>query len=330
MVVTSLFPVGIRKSHISNSTCPANWWFLPRGIRKVHKRGMTQIRHLRALQAFDEAANHENLSRAADALSVTHGAVSRHIKQLEEHLGLTLFQRTASGVIKTEAGERLHALTGQVFPVLDVGLRDIRQPRDKRSITISLASSLATKWLVPRLPMFRTRHPDLEIFVDTSDDIIDFAGSDVDAALRFAAPRSDNLYWEQIAEETLVVVASPQLVKTSSKPMPPAEICKLPILSDNFDPRWPQWAERAGLTDDERLRPDVRFSDSAVMILAAIDRQGVALARKLLVIDDLQAGRLIRLDDIEIPLDRSLNFVCRMRDKDRPNLRKLRNWLHSL
>lgn len=302
-------------------------------VKRYEKKSqidMTQIRHLRALQAFDEAANRENLSRAADALLVTHGAVSRQIKQLEEYLGVTLFQRTASGVTKTEAGERLHALTRQVFPVLNAGLRDIRQPRNKRSITISLASSLATKWLVSRLPMFRKKHPELEIFLDTSDDVIDFADSDVDAALRFAKPRSDGLFWEHIAEETLVVVASPQLATGFKRPMSPTEICELPILSDTFDPRWNQWAERAGIADVGQLKPDIQFSDSAVMILAAIDRQGVALARKLLVSDDLQAGRLVRLDGVEIPLDRSLNLVCRTRDKDRPNLQKLRAWLHSL
>ena len=297
---------------------------------KVHKIGMSQIRHLRALHAFDETAKYGNISRAAEALSVTHGAVSRQIKQLEEYLGSTLFQRTANGVVKTEAGERLHRVTGQVFPLLDAGLREIKHPGDKRSITISLASSLATKWLVSRLPMFRFKHPELEIFLDTSDEIIDFANSEVDAALRFAAPRSDGHYWEWIADETLIVVASPELVKEFSKPMLPEEICKLPILSDNFDPKWLEWAKRAGLTGEECLSPDIRFNDSAVMILAAIDRQGVALVRKLLVNDDLETGRLVRLDDVELPLDRSLNFVCRMRDKDRPNTRKLRTWLNSL
>ena len=82
--------------------------------------------------------------------------------------------------------------------------------------------------------------------------------------------------------------------------------------------------------DEICLKPDIRFKDSAVMISAAIDGQGVALARKLLVGDDLTAGHLVRLDNTEILLGRCLSFVCRQRDKDRPNLRKLREWLHTL
>ena len=292
---------------------------------------MGQIRHLRALQAFDSAATYLNLSRAAEALSVTQGAISRQIKQLEEYLGATLFRRTSNGVTKTEAGERLHAMTRQAFTALEIGVNEVRQSPDRQSLTISLPASLATKWLVPRLPMFRSQHPRLEIFLDTSDNLVDFASSDVDAALRFAKPQADGLFREQIASETLIVVASPRLVGSVARPMLPDKICRLPILSDDFDPRWPEWADMVGKEVDEIcLKPDIRFKDSAVMISAAIDGQGVALARKLLVGDDLTAGRLVRLDDTEILLGRCLSFVCRQRDKDRPNLRKLREWLHTL
>ncbi len=233
--------------------------------------------------------------------------------------------------MKTETGERLHLVTQQAFGVLERGLGEIRQPADKRSLTISLASALAIKWLVPRLPMFRSLHPRLDIFLDTSDNIVDFADSDVDAALRFTKPLSDGLFRELIVVEALIVVASPRLVESIALPMLAKDICRLPILSDDFDPQWPKWAEVAGIQmTDNCLKPDIRFKDSAVMISAAIDGQGVALARKLLVADDLAAGRLVQLDETEIPLERSLSFVCRQRDKDHPNLRKLRNWLHSL
>ncbi len=292
---------------------------------------MSQIRHLRALQAFNTAATFQNLSHAAGALSVTQGAVSRQIKQLEEHLGVTLFRRTSNGVVKTETGERLHIVTQQAFGVLELGLGEIRQPPNKRSLTISMASALAIKWLVPRLPMFRSQHPRLEIFLDTSDNIVDLSDSDVDVALRFTKPQSDDLFREVIVAEALIVVASPRLVEGIARPMPAEDICRLPILSDNFDPQWPKWAEAAGQQmADSSLKPGIRFKDSAVMLSAAIDGQGVALARKLLVADDLAAGRLVQLDETEIPLERSLSFVCRQRDKDHPNLRKLRNWLHTL
>ncbi len=292
---------------------------------------MSKIRHLRALQAFDSAAAYQNLSRAADALSVTQGAVSRQIKQLEDYLGIALFRRTSNGVVKTAAGERLHLLTGEVFARLENGLAEFIEPKDTRSLTISLTSSLATKWLVSRLPMFRSQYPLVEIFLDTSDELIDFETSEVDAALRFTIPQADGLFWEQITTEALVVVASPNLIKNMSQPLTAEEICQLPILADDFDNKWPEWLNIIGhKVVDDYLKPDIRFKDSTVMISAVINGQGIALARELLVADDLAMGLLVRLDEIQVPLKRTLSFVCRRRDKVSPNLIKLRKWLATI
>ena len=116
---------------------------------------MKPIRHLRALQAFDAAATTSNLSKAAKILGVTHGAVSRQIKQLEQYVGLSLFDRNPSGVTKTSAGNQLHVATSQSFSILEAGLQNIGPARDHRSVTISVSMSLVIKWLVPRLPEFR-------------------------------------------------------------------------------------------------------------------------------------------------------------------------------
>ncbi|TQV87019.1 LysR substrate-binding domain-containing protein [Aliikangiella coralliicola] len=292
---------------------------------------MSKIRHLRALQAFDSAATHRSLSRAAEELSVTQGAVSRQIKQLEEYLGVKLFKRTSTGVEKTLAGDKLHLMTGQAFTLLEKGLIEFVQPKTNKSLTISLTSSLATKWLVPRLSSFRAQNPQVEIFLDTSDELIDFDISEVDAALRFAIPENNGLFWEQLTAESLIVVASPNLVTDKTLPLTPKEICQLPILVDDFDDRWLDWLAIVGHdVSGNYLKPDMRFKDSTVMISAVINGQGIALARELLVADDLAEGLLVRLDDVQVPLDRSLNFVCRQRDKASPNLVKLRKWLMAI
>ena len=98
---------------------------------------MNQIPHLRALQAFDAVASHSSLSRAAEALGVTHGAVSRQIKQLEVYLGVPLLHRRPNGVATTAAGEQLHRATRQAFSALQIGLRGVMRSRDGRSVTIS-------------------------------------------------------------------------------------------------------------------------------------------------------------------------------------------------
>ena len=291
---------------------------------------MNEIRHLRALQAFDAAATHSSLSKAAEALGVTHGAVSRQIKQLEHYLGVALLHRHPKGVEKTNPGERLHGATREAFSALRTGLRDVKRSRDKRTVTISLSASLATKWLVPRLPAFRAKYPGIALFLDTNDEMIDFDESEVDVALRYGIPNWGDLHCERLVDEALIVVAAPSLVVNEKLPMTPSAIARLPLLHDQFDPAWGKWADSAELESTELGTADLKYRDSAVLITAAIDGQGVALARRLLVSDDLDTGRIVRLDATSIPLDRALYFVCRAGDQDTTPVRSLRNWLFSL
>ena len=291
---------------------------------------MGDVRHLRALQAFDAAATHSNLSKAAESLGVTHGAVSRQIKQLEQYLGVSLLHRRPNGVETTDAGERLHAATRQAFSALLTGVRGVRRVRDGRSVAISLSASLATKWLVSRLPAFRAQHPGVAMFLDTNDEVIDFDDSDVDVALRYGVPNWGDLHCEHLVDEDLLVVASPLLVANETLPMTPAAIARLPLLHDHFNPAWDNWADAVGSDRSQIASANVEFRDSAVLITAAIDGQGVALARRLLVADDLEAARIVRLDATTISLGRALYFVCRAGDQDRAAIRSLRNWLFSL
>lgn len=291
---------------------------------------MTEVRHLRALQAFDVAATQGSLSKAAETLGVTHGAVSRQIKQLEHYVGAPLLLRHPSGVQKTEMGEQLHAATRQAFSALEIGLRSVRRSRQDRSVTVSLSASLAIKWLVPKLPEFRTANPGVGLFLDTNDDIIEFDRSEVDVALRYGVGGWSDLYCERLREEELIVVAAPTLVAGKELPLRPSAIAELPLLQDEFNPAWDEWAEAAGLKPSDLTSEGLKFKDSAVLIAAAIDGQGVALARRILMEDDLRSKRLMRLDSISIPLDRALYFVCRPGEQDRPAIRAFRNWLVSL
>jgi LysR family glycine cleavage system transcriptional activator len=291
---------------------------------------MEPIRHLRALQAFDIAATTSNLSKAAKMLGVTHGAVSRQIKQLEQYFGLLLFYRRPNGVEKTNAGNQLHIATRQAFPMLEVGVQNVKSIRDHRSVTISLSISLAIKWLVPRLPEFRQKFPGIEVYLDTNDDVVDLDNSEVDIALRFGEPDLGGLHYEFLTEEELIVVASPTLVADKNLPMTPESIVRLPLLQDEFTPAWDKWAGLVGLDSSQLVSAKVNFMNSAVLVAAVIESQGVALVRRLLLDDDLKAGRLRRLDDTAVSLDSSLYFVCRNGDQHREPIRSLKNWLFSI
>ena len=112
--------------------------------------------------------------------------------------------------------------------------------------------------------------------------------------------------------------------------MAPAAIARLPLLRDQFNEAWDSWAKLVGLEHSLMTSGDIKFADSAVLIAAAIEGQGVALARRLLVGDDLRLGRVVRLDTSSVLLDRGLYFVCRNGDQDRMPIRLLKDWLFSL
>ncbi|WP_422377775.1 LysR substrate-binding domain-containing protein [Roseibium sp.] len=286
---------------------------------------MAHVRHLRALQAFNAAAERSNLSKAAEDLGVTHGAVSRQIKQLEQYLDVVLLRRLPSGVELTEAGTRLHLATRQAFGILEQGIEKTRRARKQRSIKISLSSSLAIKWLVPKLRDFRARYPGISVYLDTDDQVVDFADSDVDVALRFGSNQGRDLYCEHLMRERLVLVAAPSLVPEGA--IAPASVAKLPLLHDQFHPHWDTWARAAGLHEPDVQSRSSPFPDSAVLIAAAIDGQGAALVRNILVADDIEAGRLVRLSKIGVEQDRSLLFVCRDGDEKTLPVSALRVWL---
>ncbi|WP_170424156.1 LysR substrate-binding domain-containing protein [Ruegeria arenilitoris] len=288
---------------------------------------MTNIRHLRALQAFDATAARLNISKAADDLGVTHGAVSRQIKQLEQYLDVRLLHRLPGGVQLTEEGARLHRFTQESFATLQQGIGAVKRTRPRRSVTVSLSSSLAIKWLVPRLPEFRERHPGISIRLDTDDQIIDFFDSEVDVALRYGGQQSAGLYCERLVTERLVVVAAPSLAEGS---VGPETIIQLPLLHDQFHPQWDRWATQAGLVDPDVQSKSSAFPNSAVLIAAAIDGQGAILVRQVLVEDDLDAGRLIYLSDISIEDENALCFVCRVGDERSSPIGTFRAWLSEI
>lgn len=284
---------------------------------------------LRAMQAFDAVARHSSFSRAADALAVTHGAVSRQIRGLEEQLGTVLFHRTARGAALTGDGRVLFRSSREAFTALENGVAELEQRKTAKTVTLSLTTSLAMKWLLPRLPDFRAQHADVAVLLDTNDAPVDLHETVVDAALRYGSGDWNRLYVRLLAQEELVAVAAPGLVGDRSLPISPTVLKDLPLVHDDYNPGWERWLERAGAaTGGKDLQGD-RYRDTGLLIAAALDGQAVALVRRLLAADDLAAGRLIQVSDVTLPLDRALYFVCRAGDEKRPVVAALQDWLHE-
>lgn len=166
-----------------------------------------------ALRAFDIAARHLNLSAAAAELNVTHAAVSRQVKQLEQRLGVALFERLPRGLKLTAHGALLAEGTREAFDRLASAIDDVSRPAVHRKLTLSTFASLAARWLMPRVGSFAARFPDVDLQVTTGSRLVDFAREGVDIGIRFGAGRYPGLHVVPLFRPQEIVVAAPELLR---------------------------------------------------------------------------------------------------------------------
>ena len=172
---------------------------------------MRRLPPLKALQAFESAGRHQSIKQAADELSVTTGAVSQQIKQLEQYLGVTLFHRMNKAVRLTPAGKACLPYLEQGFNKLLEGVAQARASGEHPIISISVAPTFGFKWLLPRLEHFKSAHPDIDLRIDTSTRNIDFLHEEIDLAIRYGPVKEQGLFTEELAKEVVSPVCSPRL-----------------------------------------------------------------------------------------------------------------------
>ena len=263
---------------------------------------------LHAVKVFEVAARHQNFSRAAEELSVTQSAVSRQIQHLEAELGHALFERNGPRLALTGAGLEYLDVVQEGLAVIRQGTARLFRAECRPYLTVSTLPSLATKWLVPRLASFERKYPKIHIRIAMSYELVDFdVDIDVDIAIRHGRGRWAHVHIEQLVDEVLFPVCSPVLATELKRP---EDLSKQRLLVD--DPRvdqWKHWAQGAGV--EITPNPRDRLSDDFnIQLQAAMLGQGVALARSLLVADDLRAGRLVCPFKIPIRSDFQYYFVC--------------------
>ncbi len=237
---------------------------------------------------MEAVARHGSLAAAADELGVTIGAVSQQVIRTEEALGKPVFNRTASGLRLTPAGQALAArLTGgfrELAAAVDQAMR-----RDDHRLTVSVAPVFASKWLVPRLHLFSQRHPDIQVRIDATITLVDIDTSDVDVAIRVGRGGWTGVKATPFVGQTVFPVCHPRLAEQLKRP---ADLVKVPIIRDaNLTIPWSSWLEPAGVPD-LKLGPGPTFSDSSLCLDAAIAGQGVMLGWPILTADALADGRL--------------------------------------
>lgn len=260
---------------------------------------MRHLPPLVMLRAFEAAARHGSMSRAAVELNVTHGAVSRQIVALERRFGRRLFHRKARGVQLTEEGLRLFHGISSGFERIRVAVEDLRTDHERRRVTVATLPTLANRWLIPRLARFQALYPDILIHVRTGTELDDLADPAIDFAIRYGAGTWSNTTAKRLLSANAYPVCSPSFVARHGPFEGPAELLRLPLIHDSTRQWWVDWFLAAGIRIGS-LNGGIVVDEYGLAVQFALDGYGIALARDPLLNRDLATGALTRLFDISV------------------------------
>ena len=252
---------------------------------------MTDLPPLNGLRAFEAAGRYLNFRAAADELGVTQGAVAQQVRGLEDHVGMPLFERLPKGLAFTAAGRGYHVRIAEAFTTLREASA-VLQPQTAK-VLISVTPTFAAKWLIPHLPDFTARYPDIDLRILATEKVSSFHADGIDLAVRLGEPPFGAVLEAHLLfRQEIVAVAAPGLLAERSGPLDRDALAAMPKLHDTHD-LWPLFLRQCGVTQSRGR--DIRLSQTALAIDAALAGQGVALASRFLVAADLEAGRLMQV-----------------------------------
>ena len=292
---------------------------------------------LNALRAFEAAARHLSLTRAALELNVTPGALSHQIRGLEDHLGLKLFDRGVRSIALTAAGKALQPGLQTGFLHIRDALASLRRLGDARVLVVSAPPGFTSKWLAPRLYRFSIAWPDIDVRVSSSINNANFIVDGVDAAVRnlaVDAAHDQALEVEKLIDQSLVPVCSRAFVEKHGPFATPDRLKRVPLIHDDSlssrarMPTWADWFAAAGVRDADVSR-GLRFDSADHALDATVEGAGVLLALDALAYDDLRTGRLVMPFDLALPSGRCYAFVCPKTRRDSANVQAFRAWLRQ-
>lgn len=288
---------------------------------------MQQLPPLNALRTFEAAARYESFNKAAEALHVTPSAVSHQIKSLEDFLGVTLFQRATRQVRLTDKGRAYLPPIRDALEQVRVATEQLLARPDRAVLTISAAPSFAVGWLMPRLGAFQHDHPEIEVRLTASMEMVDFARSDTDLAIRHSAKvDASDLAVHRLLREELVPVCSPKLAEETPLETPDdlakvALIHSLPRMG-----RWRSWLNAMGAQGvDPEAGP--KFDHDAMAVQAAESGMGVAIVNRPLVAEKLAQGTLFAPFPHDLLSDLAFYLVYPKAREDDPHVAAFRDWL---
>jgi LysR family glycine cleavage system transcriptional activator len=285
-----------------------------------------QLPPLTTVRSFEAAARLLSFSKAADELHVTHGAVSRAVRHLEDHVGVKLFKRSVRAVNLTPTGATYARSVRDALERLAAATAVIMDQHSTGVLNISTLDSFAAKWLIPRLFRFRQAHGNIEVRLATSEKLADFMNDGIDIAIRYGSGRYPGIKAELLMREEVFPVCSPMLLKGSHPLKSAADLKHHTLIHDAFEIDWAMWLKTAGVEGVDPYRGP-RFESSDHAVQAAVQGEGVVLGRSALVADDLRAGRLVRPFSMSLPADLAYYVAYPVQTAQRPKVRAFRDWL---
>ncbi|MCW8883787.1 MAG: transcriptional regulator GcvA [Motiliproteus sp.] len=282
---------------------------------------------LNALRAFECVARHLSFKKAAEELFVTPAAVSHQVKTLEQHLGVTLFNRFNRAIELTDQGRMLFLGVHDGLEQLKVAVDRVKPLQQDNTLVIGTGPSFAAKWLSPRLYRFFSHHPEIDARISANLAFSEFGPGGVDVAIRFGQGNHPGLFAERLATERLAPVCAPQLQLNSPEDLRSQVLIHDESLTIFPDPsHWRDWLQLAGV-EGIHAEKGPRFNHADHGIDAAIEGAGVVLARKLLAANDLRSGRLIKPFELELETNLGFYFVCPIGNEEKPKVKAFRDWL---
>ncbi|WP_026179961.1 LysR substrate-binding domain-containing protein [Hahella ganghwensis] len=289
----------------------------------------TRIPSLSALRAFEVAARHQSAKRAAEELSVTPTAISHQIRQLEESLGLALFVRKPRQLVLTSQGKELQAVLTESFDNIRMVLQRLKSTPARQGVTLSTTPAIAVKWLLPGISRLRKTHPNLDLRIHATHEVVALDGITADLAIRYGKGHWPGLVAEKLFDNRFVPVCSPKLAIRK-----PADLCHFPLI--HFAPEhakslpmdWPAWQQCAQVAGLDTLAGPV-FSDETHAISAVMNGEGVALMSKALIMEDLIHGRLVQPFGPELKAD-PFHLIYPDKRKNDPVIKAVRDWVLGL
>ncbi|WP_186190335.1 LysR family transcriptional regulator [Burkholderia gladioli] len=250
---------------------------------------------LNALRAFESSSRHLSFTRAAQELNVTQAAVSQQVRALEERLGVSLFKRLPRGLAVTDEGLALRPVLSDAFDRIESVLRQFEGGHFHEVLTVGAVGTFAVGWLMPRLRSFHALHPFVELRLMTNNNLVDLAAEGLDCAIRFGDGNWPGTRAQKLFDAPLSLLCAPDIAQRLRVP---ADLVGETLLRSYRADDWMNWFAKAGLAPMS-ARGAV-FDSSRLMVEAATQGAGVALAPASMFARDLATGRLVRPFDIEV------------------------------